>query len=217
MRRNPGPAARRFVAVAKRPVGWATRTFCAGDISGREHLPQQRPFIVAANHLSLTDPVFVTLAVGELVRFLALDELFGQSKAHDEMFYYFGSIPISRDRPPLGALRHALDVLDAGEILGLFPEGARALYWGERSIKRGAAWLSIATGAPIVPCAITGTEVTMSLAQPGVHIPSLRLSFHPVLDPASYLDREDPMQSMMDDWVAVLDEQLMHWHKKDEA
>lgn len=217
MRRNPGPAARRVVAVAKRPVEWATRFFCAGEISGREHLPQQRPFIVAANHLSLTDPVFVTMAVGELVRFLALDELFGQSKARDEMFFYFGSIPISRDRPPLGALQHALDVLDAGEILGLFPEGARALYWGERSIKRGAAWLSMATGTPIVPCAITGTEATMSLANPGVHIPSLRLSFHPSLDPASYLDYEDPLQSMMDDWVGVLDEQLTHWHQEDET
>ena len=152
-----------------------------------------------------------------MVRYLSLDELFGQSKALDELFYYFGSIPVSRDGPPLGALQHALDVLEAGEILGLFPEGARALHWGERSIKRGAAWLSIATGAPIIPCAITGTEATLSLSAPGIHVPTVRLSLHPALEPDSYVDCEDPLASMMDDWVAVLDEQLSHWHRRDET
>ena len=125
--------------------------------------------------------------------------------------FYFGSIPLSRERPPLGAIQEGLRVLDAGNILGLFPEGGRSLYWKERDIKRGAAWLSIATGAPILPCAVTGTEATLSLANPGVHVPSIRLSLHPVLQPGSYLDREDPVGAMMDDWVTVLDEQLAHW------
>lgn len=215
MRRRPGPGAHGFVRVMKPPVWWATRAFFAGEITGREHLPEQGPYVVAANHLSLTDPVFVTLGVGELVRYLALDELFGQNKPLDEMLYYFGSVPLSRERPPLGAIQHALAILKEGQILGVFPEGARALHWGERSIKRGAAWLSIATGVPVVPCSLTGTEATLSLAEPGLHRPSLRMSFHPPLLPGSYLDREDPVGSMMDDWVAVLDEQLSHWHQKD--
>ena len=95
--------------------------------------------------------------------------------------YYFGSIPVSRTRPPLGAMKHALQILESGEILGIFPEAARAEYWGERSIRRGAAWLALATNSPIVPCAITGTEATMSLRSPGVRIPSIRLSLHPPL------------------------------------
>ncbi len=200
----------------KHPVGWATKAFFGGEISGREHLPKRGPYIVTANHLSLSDPVFVTLGVGELVQYLALDELFGRNKAIDELIYYFGSIPVSRERPPLGALQHALEVLEAGQILGVFPEGGRAVHWGERAIKRGAAWLSLATGAPIIPCAITGTETTLSLAEPGIHIPSVRLSFHPAVDPGSYIDHEDPLGSIMDDWVAVLDEQLSHWRRKDQ-
>lgn len=217
MRRGPGPGAYGFVNVMKHPVGWATKAFFAGEFSGQEHLPQEGPYIVTANHLSLVDPVFVTLGVGQLVRFLALDDLFEQSRVIEEMIYYFGSIPISRDRPPLGALQHALDVLDDGEILGVYPEGARAAHWGERTIRRGAAWLSLATGAPIIPCAVTGTEATLSPAEPRVRVPSVRISFHPRLEPASYIDREDPVQSMMDDWVAVLDEQLSHWHRKDKT
>jgi 1-acyl-sn-glycerol-3-phosphate acyltransferase len=201
----------------KHPVGFLTRLLLDGEFRGREHVPRDRPYIVTANHLSLVDPVFVTLAVGELVQFLALDELFGHTKAGDEIIYYFGAIPISRERPPLGALRHALEVLEAEQVLGVFPEGGRALYWGERMIKQGAAWLSIATGAPILPCAITGTEATLSLASPGIRVPSIRLSLHPPLEPASYLDRVDPVGAMMDDWVAVLDDELKHWQRKEQT
>ncbi|MCP4309180.1 MAG: 1-acyl-sn-glycerol-3-phosphate acyltransferase [bacterium] len=217
MQRGPGPGAYGFVKVMRHPVGWLTKTFLAGEFSGREHLPDNGPYIVAANHLSLVDPVFVTLGIGKLVRFLALDDLFEQNRFLEEMIYYFGSIPISRDRPPLGAMKHALEILDEGEILGVYPEGARAAHWGERTIKRGPAWLSLATGAPIIPCALTGTEATLSPDQPRVRVPSVRLSFHPALHPGSYLDCEDPLQVMMSDWVAVLDEQLAHWHRRDKT
>jgi len=181
------------------------------QIRGREHLPRTGPYIVTANHLSLLDPIIVSVAVGQLVRFLALDELFGQSRILDESMLYFGSVPLSRDRPPLGAIQQSLAILENDEILGIFPEGARALYWGERSIKRGAAWLSLATGAPIVPCSVVGTESTWSLAEPRFRIPAVSLSFHPVIEPGSYTDREDPLTAMMDDWVATLDGDLDHW------
>jgi 1-acyl-sn-glycerol-3-phosphate acyltransferase len=195
----------------KHPVGWLTRVLFDGEIRGREHLPQDGPFIVTANHLSLVDPVLVMLAVGRLVNYMALDELFGRTKAGDEIMYYFGSIAISRERPPLGALQQALRVLEAGDLVGVFPEGGRALHWGERRIKNGAAWLSIATGAPIIPCSITGTEATLSLVAPGIHLPSVRLALHPPLDPDTYLDRVDPVATMMEDWQSVLNDQLGHW------
>ncbi len=214
MRRSAGPGAHGFVKVMKHPVGWVARHLLNGDFSGQENLPSTGPYVVAANHLSLVDPIFVTLTVGELVQYLTLDELFGQAKYLDEMLYYFGSIPVSRDRAPLGALQHALDLLGEGEIVGVFPEGARALHWGERAIKRGAAWLSLATNVPLVPVAITGTEATLSLAQPGIHIPSMRVSIHPPLYPGSYVDHEDPLRAIMDDWTAVLDDQLKHWIQK---
>ena len=235
MARPPGPGAPSFVNVMKHPVGWLARVLVDADLTGREHLPPHGPYIVTANHLSLIDPVLVTLTVGKMVRYLALDELFGQSRTLDEMMYYFGSIPVSRDRPPLGALRQSLAVLEEGNILGVFPEGGRSLYWGERPIKRGAAWLALATSAPtncnkdtlssthhytlIVhrhgTCAITGTEATLSLAEPGIRVPSVRLSLHPALDPAAYTERVDPLGAMMDDWVATLDKELEHWQPED--
>jgi 1-acyl-sn-glycerol-3-phosphate acyltransferase len=197
--------------IMRHPVELAMRWFLDTDIQGREHLPRAGPYIVTANHLSLLDPILVSVVAGRLVRFLALDELFGQKRILDESMLYFGSIPVSRDRPPLGALQHALSVLENDEVLGIFPEGARALYWGERTIKQGAAWLALATGAPIVPCSIIGTESTWSLAEPRFRIPAVKITLHPIIDPGSYTDREDPLSAMMDDWAAAIDGQIHHW------
>jgi len=185
------------------------------EFSGKEHIPAEGPFIVAANHLSLIDPVLVSAAVGRLVRFLALDELFGQHRMLDRGMLYFGAIPLSRERAPLGAMKEALRVLEGENALGIFPEGARALYWGERTIKGGAAWLSLATGAPIVPCSIIGTEGTLSLAEPRVRITPARLDLHPIIEPDPYLGKEDPLGSMMNDWEAAVDSRLRHWVYKE--
>ena len=203
--------------VARRPLTWLSRVVLDGEIKGKENLPAFGPYIITANHLSLVDPFLVTLAAERLVQFLAVDELFNESKIRDWLMFYFGSIPISRRRPPLGAIKQALAVLESGGILGVFPEGARVEYWGERPIKRGAAWLSLATNSPLVPCAVIGTEVTMSPLNPGLKVPSVRLSLHPPLMPASYTDREDPLGAIMDDWAAVVDDTVKHWQRRQES
>ena len=51
----------------------------------------------------------------------------------------------------------------------------------------------------------------MSLAEPRFRIPSVKLALHPAIEPGSYIDREDPLRAMMNDWVEVIDSQLDHW------
>lgn len=116
------------------------------------------PFVLAANHFSHFDPVVVGAAVGRPVRFLAVDELFGISRLLDWLLHSYGVIPVSRSRLPLGTLRTALGRLRAGEVVGVFPEGTRVRQWGDLPMKRGAAWLAIRAGVPLVPIAITGTD-----------------------------------------------------------
>lgn len=208
---DAGPGAYQVARMLRWPLGLLYRWLLDGEIDGRENLPADGPYIVTANHLSLIDPVLVSLATGGLIRFLALDELFGQSRLLDRFMLYFGAVPMSRERPPFGAMQQALRLLEADLNVGIFPEGARSRYWGERPIKHGAAWLSLATGAPIVPCAVTGTEATLSLIEPRTRIPSVRITFHPIIEPDPYSEREDPIGAMMDDWAAVMDEQLGPW------
>ena len=116
------------------------------------------PFVVAANHFSHLDPLAVGGAVRIPIRYLAVDELFGNSAMFDRLLGWAGVIPISRSRVPVRTLRIALARLEAGEIVGVFPEGTRVSRWGDVSPKRGAAWLAARAKVPLVPVAVIGTD-----------------------------------------------------------
>ena len=136
------------------------RRYFPMTMAGRDLVPDG-PIVVAANHFSNLDPVVVALVMDRPVRYLAVDELYGNSRLFDNLILWLGTIPMSRTRTPLGALRLAIAELEAGGTVGLFPEGVRVWRWGEQESKRGAAWLALRTGAPLVPVAIAGTDEAM--------------------------------------------------------
>ncbi len=125
-------------------------------------LPQP-PFVVAANHFSHLDPVAIGASVGNPIRFLAVDELFAISALLDRLLGWVGVIPLSRSRVPVRTLRVALARLEAGEIVGVFPEGTRVSRWGDLFPKRGAAWLAVRAKVPLVPVAVIGTDRAFGL------------------------------------------------------
>ena len=126
-------------------------------IAGKEHIPQDGPCVIAPNHKSFYDSFFVGLATPRHVRFMAKQELFEGRSAR--LLSALGAFPVKRGEADPEALETARMVLRDGGVLALFPEGTShrdpdAL----RAPRRGAARLAIEAGAPIVPCAISGTE-----------------------------------------------------------
>lgn len=132
------------------------RAFFSLRIEHEAPLPNP-PFVVAANHYSHFDPPVIGAAVDMPIRFLALEDLFGVNRLLDWLVKGYGAIPTPRFRTPVGAVRTALADLEAGEIVGVFPEATRVTHWGTLPPKRGAAWLAIQTGVPLVPVAVVGT------------------------------------------------------------
>lgn len=187
-------------AVLRCPVGLLARLACDLVVVGTEHIPMSGPVVFAPNHSSLIDPPFVSLAVLRYTHYLALDELFGHSRVFDAVTKHFGTIPMSRTFPPLGAMKAALAVLDEGGAMTIFPEGRRADRWGQSVTKRGAAWLAFATGAPVVPVALEGTAGTLSLAQPKFRRISVRVTVLEPIDPLAFLSFESPTRAIMDEW-----------------
>lgn len=206
--RTPTNFTHGVVSVVHKPVELVGRAFFDLEMSGRSHIPATGPVVLAANHLSLIDPPFVGLTIKRNVRYLALEELFGRSRFFDELTLFFGAIPISRDRPTHGPMRTALAELEAGGAVGVFPEGGRVKAWGDKPPKRGAAWLSLRTGAPLVPVAIYGTQGSLSFLEPRFRLASVRVWVCEPLYPEDYLDRVDPLGAMMGAWVAALDAHL---------
>jgi hypothetical protein len=86
--------------------------------------------------------------------------------------------------------------------------------WGEvYPPKRGAAWLAMRTGSPLIPVAIQGTQGTLSVDVPGLRRVAIRAWVEPPLLPDDYLDRVDPIGAMMDDWHRAMDRRLGPWQR----
>jgi 1-acyl-sn-glycerol-3-phosphate acyltransferase len=126
---------------------------------GRDVVPGRGPAILASNHRSFIDSLFLPLMVRRRVTFVAKAEYFESWKTA-WFFRAVGMIPLKRDGGSASerALAAARDVLQAGGVLGIYPEGTRSpdgrLYRGHTGVAR----LSIQCGAPVVPVGQLGTS-----------------------------------------------------------
>ena len=146
-------------------------------IRGKENIPAEGPAILASNHNAVWDSVFLPMMLDREVVFMGKADYFTGTGVKGWMTKEFmravGTIPVDRTggRASESALNAGLKRLRSGELFGIYPEGTRSpdgrLYRG----KTGVARIALATGAPVVPVAMIGSN----LAQPiGKSIPSTR-------------------------------------------
>ena len=204
----PGRIAARALLPGANVFG---KVFWDLSVMGRENLPLHGPMVLASNHFSHIDPPLVGMVLGRLVRFIALDELFGDHWWFDRLMLFFGAIPTDRDGYPVAALRTAVEHLRGGGAMGVFPEGARVVRWRERPPKRGAAWLAWMSGAPLVPVAIHGSDGTMVPGDLTFRRTAVKIWIGEPLWWHRYADRVDPLGAMMDDWAAWVGERIEPW------
>ena len=137
---------------------------------GAEHVPAEGAVIIASNHLSYADWLFMPLTLPRRVTFVAKAEYFTtpglKGWFQKKFFSGAGQVPIDRSGATAaeGALAAAQRILGQGGVFGIYPEGTRShdgrLYRG----KTGVARLALETGVPVVPVAVVGTDV---VAPPG--------------------------------------------------
>ena len=135
-----------------------------------ENVPEEGPAILASNHLSYADWLFMPLTLSRRVTFVAKAEYFNSPGIkgwfQQRFFSGAGQVPIDRSGASAaeGAMSAAKRVLDGGDLFGIYPEGTRShdgkLYRG----KTGVARLALETGVPVIPVAVVGTDV---VAPPG--------------------------------------------------
>lgn len=127
------------------------------------------PVILAANHRSFMDSLFLALVVDRPVSFLAKAEYF-DSRRTAWIFRSTGQIPLRRGSPAGArrALDAARDVLARGGIIGVYPEGTRSRDGLLHRGNLGPARLAASSGAPIIPVGLVGTE---DVQPPGHRLP----------------------------------------------
>ena len=151
-------------------IGPVLRIVFRTHVEGAHHVPAEGPAILASNHLSYADWLFMPLTLPRRVTFVAKAEYFNSPGLKGwfqrKFFSGAGQVPIDRSGASAaeGALSAAKRLLAAGELFGIYPEGTRShdgrLYRG----KTGVARLALETGVPVIPVAVLGTDV---VAPPG--------------------------------------------------
>jgi 1-acyl-sn-glycerol-3-phosphate acyltransferase len=179
--------------LARWIVGAVFRIVWRPTIIGLEHLPAEGPVILASNHLSFVDSIVIPLAVPRRVRFLAKAEYFEgtgpRGRAVALFFRLIDAVPVRREnrRDSMASLETALQVLRDGSAFGIYPEGTRSrdgrLYRG----RTGVGWLALASGAPVVPVAVTGTDRVQPVGSRSLRVHPVRVRFGPALDPTPWV------------------------------
>jgi 1-acyl-sn-glycerol-3-phosphate acyltransferase len=128
-------------------------------VEGRENLERRGPVILAANHRSFLDSIFLPLVVRRRVTFVAKAEYFDDPKTA-WFFRGVGQIPIRREGGSASerALASATEVLRAGGVFAIYPEGTRTRDGFLHRGHTGVARLALRTRAPIVPVGMIGTD-----------------------------------------------------------
>ncbi|EPH42234.1 hypothetical protein STRAU_4711 [Streptomyces aurantiacus JA 4570] len=154
-------------------------------MDGLENIPAEGPAILASNHLSFSDSFFLPAVLDRKVTFIAKAEYFTTPGIKGRMTAAFfkgvGQLPVDRSGARgagEAAIKSGIDVLERGELFGIYPEGTRSpdgrLYRGKPG---GLARVALATGAPVIPVAMIDTEkiqppgkVMPKLMRPGIRI-----------------------------------------------
>jgi 1-acyl-sn-glycerol-3-phosphate acyltransferase len=161
-------------------------------VEGRENVPKRGPVILASNHRSFLDSIFIPMVLRRRVTFVAKAEYFDDPKTA-WFFRGCGQIPIRREGGSASerALLSATEVLEEGKVFGIYPEGTRTRDGLLHRGHTGVARLSLKCNVPIVPVGLIGSDAVQPI---DAKMPRLfrhvTIRFGAPIDPARYRGRE---------------------------
>lgn len=186
----------RLQTATMRALGPVCRTFWNVEVVGLDNVPASGPAIIAPNHVSFCDSVFVPAVLPRRISYVGKAEYMDDWKTK-YLFPAMGMIPIDRGGgdKSAAALDTAARLLADGELFGIYPEGTRSRSGKLHKGRTGVARLSMRTGAPIVPVGLRGTREVQPPDQPCPKpFMTVQVLFGRPIDPARFRSRDgDPL------------------------
>ena len=160
--------------LSRAVIGPFLRTIGRPKVAGEENIPAEGPAILASNHLSFIDSIYLPLMIDRPVVFPAKAEYFAAKGPLGRLWAAYlrstNQLEMDREgaRSAQATLEAAVEILRAGELFGFYPEGTRSpdgrLYRG----RSGIGYLALNSGAPVIPVAMMGTR---KMLPPGAPVP----------------------------------------------
>jgi 1-acyl-sn-glycerol-3-phosphate acyltransferase len=146
-----------FYVPTRTALWWLYNLLGGVSIAGAENIPKTGPAIIAPNHYSDADPPLIAITNQRRpVTIMAKESLF-KPPVFGPYIAHLGAFPVKRGLADRNALRLAIDRLENGRLLLLFPEGQRGDGVNLQPPQRGLGMIAMKTGAPVIPTYIYGT------------------------------------------------------------
>ena len=148
-----------------------------------ENIPQDLSsgLVVAPNHQTYFDPVWVVLPINRPLRFMAWDEAFNWFLI-GKIIRYLGSFPVNTENNAFASYKKALQVLRDGATLTIFPEGGREFPDGKLlEFKNGAVKIAMEAGVPILPVTVRGANRIWAREMKYPHFGKVQIIYHPIM------------------------------------
>lgn len=149
-----------FYAFCRAIVVGSSHLLFIGGVIGKENIPQSGPFILAPIHRSYIDWFISARVTRRRLRYLVKGEVW-KVRFVGRLLELLGAFPVQRGAADRDALKRALEVLNAGEPLVVFPEGTRGNGSSVSELREGAAYLALRAKVPVIPVGMAGVERAM--------------------------------------------------------
>jgi 1-acyl-sn-glycerol-3-phosphate acyltransferase len=164
-------------------------------VIGKGNIPKEGGVILAPNHISYVDPPAAGAAVNRQVHFMAKEDLF-KVPVVGKWITRVGGFPVRRGTADRKAIKNAIELLDEGRVICLFPEGTRSPDGTLQEPELGIGLIALKSRAPIVPVALIDTDKVLPPNGKRLHRHAVTVVYGtPLTFPALY-DERDSRQSM---------------------
>ena len=199
-------------SLGKLTVGNGLKLGWRPKVEGLEHLPATGGAVLAGNHLSVADELFLGTVVPRHIAFWAKAEYFTGTGVKGfvtrQLVSGLGAIRVERagGRAALAAFDGAIPVLRSGELVAVYPEGTRSpdgrLYRG----RTGAARLAVAAGVPLVPVGVLGTDKVQPIGarMPRLGVGPVIIRFGAPIETAGRSDDRAALRELTDELMAEI-------------
>lgn len=169
-----------------------------------QHLPKHGPAILICNHISGLDPMLIQSVCPRLIVWMMAREYY-EIPGLRSVFKTVEAIPVDRGGRDLAATRAALRALQAGRILGVFPEGKIETSRELLPFQTGVALLALKAGVPVYPAYLNGTQRGRTMVQAFLYPNVATLAFGPVVQTAATTTSKEVLQAVTDQYVEAVE------------